>query len=59
MRKAKANAQAISKEIGWEWLKIVSVTDGAGYLGEGGANAPRTPAGEVAVSARVTLRCSR
>jgi uncharacterized protein YggE len=60
VRKAKANAQAISKEIGWETLKIVSVTDGASaYLGEGTATAPRTPAGEIAVTARVTLKCSR
>jgi uncharacterized protein YggE len=60
VRKAKANAQAISKEIGWETLKIVSVTDGAsGYMVEGTAAAPRTPAGEIAVTARVTLKCSR
>jgi uncharacterized protein YggE len=60
VRKAKANAQAISKEIGWETLKIVSVTDGAlGYQAEGAGAASRTPAGEVAVTARVTLKCSR
>jgi uncharacterized protein YggE len=62
VRKAKANAQAISKEIGWETLRVVSVTDGpAGPRepGDTGGPAPRTPAGEVAVTARVTLKCSR
>lgn len=62
VRKAKANAQAISKEIGWETLKVVSVTDGPSgprELGDTGGPTPRTPAGEVAVTARVTLKCSR
>ena len=60
VRKAKANAQAISKEIGWETLKIVSVTDGGADVRDfGDGRAPRAPAGEVAVTARVTLKCSR
>jgi hypothetical protein len=58
VRKAKDNAEAISKEIGWNTLKIVSVVDGASQ-GLGGEVAPRPPAGEVAVTARVTLKCSR
>ena len=59
VKKAKANAQAISKEIGWETLKIVSVTDGAAGAWDASGPTPRTPAGEVAVTARVTLKCSR
>jgi hypothetical protein len=54
VRKAKANAEAISKEIGWNTLKIVSVVDGAATPEPAG----RAPAGEVPVTARVTLKCS-
>ena len=59
VRKAKANAEAISKEIGWETLKIVSVADGASQPRDASEAAPRPGAGEVAVTARVTLKCSR
>jgi uncharacterized protein YggE len=55
VRKAKANAEAISKEIGWNTLKIVSVVDGASTPEQ----SARPPAGEVPVTARVTLKCSR
>lgn len=55
VRKAKANAEAISKEIGWNTLKIVSVVDGASTPEQ----SARPPAGEVTVTARVTLKCSR
>jgi uncharacterized protein YggE len=59
VRKAKANAEAISKEIGWTTLKVVSVVDGAAQPRDAADPAPRAPAGEVAVTARVTLKCSR
>jgi uncharacterized protein YggE len=62
VRKAKANAEAISKEIGWETLKVISVVDGDSAprdVAERAVAAPRTPAGQVAVTARVTLKCSR
>lgn len=55
VRKAKANAEAISQEIGWNTLRIVSVVDGAAAPEPTG----RAPAGEVPVTARVTLKCSR
>ncbi len=54
VRKARANAEAISKEIGWTTLKIVSVVDGASTP----EPTVRAPAGEVPVTARVTLKCS-
>jgi uncharacterized protein YggE len=60
--KAKANATTLSRELGWDSFKVVSLVDGpAGPREPGGVSIPvaRTPAGEVAVSARVTLTCSR
>lgn len=59
VRKARANAEAISKEIGWETLKVVSVLDGASQPRDLVESGPRPGAGEVAVTARVTLKCSR
>lgn len=62
VRKAKADAEALSKELGWEKLTILSVADGPSApmtVAEGGANVGRTPAGEVAVTVRVVIKCSR
>jgi Protein of unknown function (DUF541) len=59
VRKAKANAEAISKEIGWETLKVISVVDGASQPRDNSEPTPRAPAGEVAVTAKVTLKFSR
>jgi uncharacterized protein YggE len=61
VRKAKADAEALSKELGWEKLTILSVADGpsASAIGTDSLPAGRTPAGEVAVSVRVVIKCSR
>jgi hypothetical protein len=59
VRKARANAEAISKEIGWETLKVVSVVDGASQPRDVAEPTPRAPAGEVAVTAKVTMKFSR
>lgn len=59
VRKAKVNATAVAKELGWEAVKVVSVKDSAAASAEVSGPAPRTPAGEVAVTARVTLTYSR
>jgi hypothetical protein len=59
VRKARTNAESISKEIGWETLKIVSVVDSESFPRDASGATLRTPAGQVAVTARVTLTCSR
>jgi uncharacterized protein DUF541 len=61
LRKAKADAEALAKELGWEKITILSVSDGPSAVGgpEASFAAGRTPAGEVAISARVSIKCSR
>lgn len=60
VRKAKANGEAIAKELGWESAKVVSVVDGVSGPGETTYPDRRATApGEVAVTARVTLKFSR
>src|SRR5437763_191985 len=60
LRKAKADAEALAKELGWEKITILSVSDGPSAAGspEASLAAGRTPAGEVAISARVSIKCS-
>jgi hypothetical protein len=68
VRKAKADAETLSKEIGWESMKVISVTDGASSTNT--ATSPRDILEpltgiskglvcEVPISVRVTLKCSR
>jgi len=73
IRKAKADAETLSKEIGWDNFKVISVTDGASATAtrdpfESASAALRSATGsggspgaiaEVAISVRVTLKCSR
>lgn len=62
VRKAKADAEAVSKELGWETMKVISVGDIPpirGDVTEVIVSSVRPPAGEVAFYARVTLKCSR
>lgn len=62
VQKAKADAVAISKELEWQTLKILSVVDGSGVRDTNEivvVPSNKTPAGEVSVTARVTLKCSR
>jgi uncharacterized protein YggE len=64
VRKAKADAETISKELGWDKLTILSVTDGMllavpRELADFVSPASKGPAGEVPVSVKVTLKCSR
>ncbi len=62
IRKAKADAETMANELGWEKFKIISASDAASLLGErleASISPRRLPAGEVAVTARVMLKCSR
>lgn len=62
VRKAKGDAEVLGKELGWEKITIVSVTDGtssARDVIDFPQSTPRAPAGEVAVTARVVIKCSR
>jgi uncharacterized protein YggE len=67
IRKAKADAETLSKELGWDKLTVLSVADGLSTstvlttreLLDLSTATPKTPAGEVPVSVRVTLKCSR
>jgi uncharacterized protein YggE len=62
VRKAKGDAEALAKELGWEKITILSIVD-TPYepitaSAAAAANA-KAPAGEVPVTARVTIKCSR
>ena len=61
VRQAKADAETVAEELGWKKFSIVSVADGpsSGLPAEPTASRSRIPAGEIAVSARVTLKCVR
>ena len=61
-QKAKADATTLSKELGWDKVTIFSVSDGPSLVrdpNEPAAAASRNPAGELPVSVRVTIKCSR
>ena len=52
--------RGLAKELGWEKITVLSVTDAPpGTVRDVNELAQRTPAGEMPVSARVTIKCSR
>jgi uncharacterized protein YggE len=64
VRKAKTDAESVAKELGWEKLTVVSVADAPSLALlrdsiDPGSISVRAPAGEVAITARVTVKCSR
>lgn len=61
MRKAKADAETLSKELGWESFRVATVLDGPSSreINEPVAPFVRTPSGEISMTARVTLKCTR